>query len=118
MGLKLVERPEFEATVVVNTAHLKGEFAARFVALRTSELEAAQEKRVKAGDGLQGLLLEVCVGFQPVELPGGRTLEYAGEESVRELLDYPGIGPAMSRAYHRALWEETAGNLPQRPAGL
>lgn len=118
MGLKIIAQPKFTAEVVVNTRHLKGSFAAHFVAMRTSELEALQEERIKKGDGAQGYLLDVCKGFDPVELPDNSMLAYVGESSVKQLLDYPGIGPAMSKAYHRALWEEEQGNLPQPPAGL
>lgn len=117
MALKIVAKPQFTTQVVVNTRHLKGTFNADFVAMRTSELEKLQDKRIKAGDGAQGYLLDVCVGFQPIELPNDVTLAYVDESSLKMLLDYPGIGPAMSKAYHRALWEEAEGNSPQPPAG-
>lgn len=117
MGLKIIAAPKFTVEVVVNTRHLKGSFTAEFVAMRTSELEKLQEDRIQKGDGAQGYLLDVCKGFQPVTLPDDSTLAYVGEVSVKMLLDYPGIGPAMSKAYHRALWEEAEGNSPQPPAG-
>lgn len=109
MTLKIVDRPEFEATVVVNTRHLKGDFKARFVALPGSRIKAAEEAAIQAGKGPEGLLFDVCTWFEPVELPEG-PLNHVDGGSLAKLLDYPGIGPAMVKAYYRALWEETQGN--------
>jgi hypothetical protein len=116
MPLKLIATPDFETTVHVATAHTTGSFRARFVAKRSSELREMSERYAQAGDA-QGLLMDVCTWFEPVELPDGSTLEHTGADSLRQLLDWPGIGPAMSLHYHRALWEEARGNSRQPPAG-
>lgn len=109
MGLVIVDRPEFETTVHVRTAHLRGEFKARFVALPNSKLEELQHQAIQDDKGPDGLLYDVCTWFEDVQVPG-RTISHKGPESLRDLLDWPGIGPAMAKAYWRALWEEASGN--------
>lgn len=107
--LKIVARPKFTATVVVNTVAIQGSFTAHFIARPTDELEALEKAALANGGGAQDVLLEVCEGFEGVELPDG-PLAYTGPESLKKLLTWQGIGPAMSRAYHRALWDEAQGN--------
>lgn len=108
--LKIIARPEFDQTVTVNTKHLKGEFGARFVALPQSEISAIEAKLKAEGKGPQDLVYHVCVGHDTVDM-AGEAVEYkAGGLSLAVLLDYPGIGPAMLKAYYAGLWEEASGN--------
>lgn len=110
MALKIVARPVFETTVVVNMRHLKGDFKARFVALRSSAIKAIETEALKAGQSPdEALLLEACEWFETVELPEG-PLPYVNADSLLKLLDYPGMGPAMTKAYYRGQWEEAQGN--------
>lgn len=109
MGLVIQDRPEFEATVVVRTAHLRGEFKARFVALPSSKLDELQAAAVRAGKGPEGLLYDVCTWFETVQTPRGEIV-HDGPDSLARLMDWPGIGPAMAKTYWRTLWEEASGN--------
>jgi hypothetical protein len=108
--LKIVSRPEFEQKVVVNTKHLKGEFVARFVALPQSEISAIEAKLIAERKGPQDLVHHVCVGHDTVDMLGEAVEYSAGGLSLTKLLDYPGIGPAMLKAYYAGLWEEASGN--------
>lgn len=109
MGLKIVARPEFETTVVVNLAYLKGDFKARYVALPIDELQQMERKGIAAGLGPSAILFDVCTWFGDVELPSG-PLTYDGTPSLTRLLNHQGLGPAMVKAYYAALWEEASGN--------
>lgn len=110
MALKIVARPTFDTDVVVNTRHLQGDFKARFVALPSSRIKAIETAALQAGQAPdEALLLEVCEWFETVELPEC-ALPFCGPDSVKALLDYPGTGPAMTKAYYRGLWEEAQGN--------
>lgn len=109
MALKIVDRPSFTTTVVVNLAWLQGDFQARFVALPIDQLEAMERAGIAAGKGPQAILHDVCTWFADVELPSG-LLQYVDGKSLTTLLNYQGIGPAMVRAYYSALWEEARGN--------
>lgn len=124
MALKIILRPRFTATVVVNTANVQGDLQVTFVGLPTSALTAIETAAVEAGRNPQDAVLAAVVqGFEPVELPpdGGRdsgsTLYFTGPESVTVLCDWPGIGPAILRRYYSAVWEERRGNFEQLPAG-
>lgn len=109
MALKIVDRPSFVATVMVNLAWLKGSFQARYLALPIDQLQALDKARIEAGKGPEAILYEVCTGFDDVELPTG-PLNYVDNTSLDKLLNYQGIGPAMVRTFYNALWEETQGN--------
>lgn len=109
MALKIVARPEFETTVKVNLAWLQGEFSARFVAMPIDALEALQAEAPVPARAEDHVLQQVCLHFDDVELPDGK-LAYTGPESVAKLLAWPGIGPAMSAAYFKALWGAASGN--------
>lgn len=109
MALKIVARPEFDATVTVNLQWLQGDFKARFVARQADELDALQAAAPTPGKGLEHMLSQVCVGLDEVELPDG-ALRFEGPDSVLRLLAWPGLAPAMSEAYFKGLWEAARGN--------
>lgn len=109
--LKITKNPEFTTTVHVRTAHTSGSFPATFKAMPSSELAELEKKAAAAGRGTAGILPDVTVRFSDVELPGNTN------PTLDQLLDQPGVGPAMVAAYYRGLWEEQQGNSERPSAG-
>lgn len=109
--LKIVRHPVFTAPVLLNTLVLKGEFDVSFVALPTSELKALEKDGLEQGLTLQHATLRgVVKGWTALEIDGQPFPFVSIEDSLPKLLDQPGVGPAMLKAYYRALWEEASGN--------
>lgn len=108
--LKIVQRPAFTVTVMVNTLHTQGEFKMDCVALPQSELDAIDKKAIAEGRSY-GVLREAVTKLRELELPGNPL------PNVAQALDYPGLGAAMLQAYYRGLYEEQQGNSAPPPAG-
>lgn len=108
--MNIEEKPSFVTTATVNTAALKGTVKARFAVLPNSEGRALEEKVIQDGSGAPGFVqvvaVEVLEHTLPVKLPEGLT----GAELVSALLDWPGVGPAMQKAYYKGLFEEAEKN--------
>lgn len=109
--LTIINRPEFDTTVPVRTAHTRGEFKARFVALPVDELRALELAAQAEGKGLSGILPTVTVSVSDFALPDGKPA------TLDNLLNYPGVGPAMVKAYYDGLWNEQQGNSERPSAG-
>lgn len=109
MSIVIIDKPEFEVTVTLATRQVKGDLKCRFVAYPQSDLTAMQAQAVGDGLGPGGVLRQVLVWFESVQLPGG-LLDFDGPASVDKLIDFHGVGPALLNAYYKALWEEASGN--------
>lgn len=107
--LKTIDSPEFDVTVTLNTKLIQGSFVMRCVGLPGPKIEALEKQSIADGKGPQGVLATVVKGHETVEL-FGEEIVFTGPESIERLTAYQGVGPAMLRAYHSALWEEASGN--------
>ncbi len=107
--LKVIANPTFTNSVVVNTKALQGSFNVVFIAKPSSECKRLEAAAIERGDGPQGLLFDVVQSHEEVEV-FGEALRTAGADSIRRLLDIPGVGPAMLKAYYNGMWEEASGN--------
>lgn len=118
MALKIISKPVFTATVAVNTVMVQGTLDVQFVGYPTDELRRMEQAAVKAGLNPQlEVLRQVVVGFEPVQMPDGTTLTFAGPDSVSRLCDFPGMLTSLIARYYDALWEQRLGNSAPLPAG-
>lgn len=105
MGLVIISKPEFTATVSLNTRQVHGDLQVTFVAFPVDELEAMERQAIEAGKGPGGVLLQVVARIEPVTTPDGAVIT-----DVQGLLRYQGVGPQMLTRYYALLWETASGN--------
>lgn len=116
--LKIIDKPEFTEDVAIHTLQVQGTLKTTFVAYKTSEL-AAEERRAKAaGENTDLAVLRMVVKhFETVPLGQGRELAYTSPDSVNDLVDWPGVAPAMLAHFYDGLWRQRLGNSAPLPAG-
>lgn len=113
--LKIDKAPKFTMDVTVNTAALKGTFKVTYIAMPSKALIEIEDRVGKEGTGVAGFLGYVVFDVAEIDLPINLPTRPDGTfetptDAVQALVDWPGVGPAMQKAYYRGLWEEEEKN--------
>ena len=102
---KIEAQPVFQSKVTVNTAALKLDFTATYVALPSDELAELDDGSPEAW---KKVLARVVRSFDACEVAGEQLAGTAAD--LPRLIRWPGVGAAMLRTYYSGLWESAAGN--------